>query len=439
MGPAYILPLLFGVTFAMDNLEVAYQWKQLDFAYPSEEARREAIKSGEFTPANNLPLGLEVHDDRLFITVPRWRKGVAASLGYIKLSDPMDSPKLHPYPNWQAHNLSGSPEIISPFRMRADKCGRLWVLDTGEEDILGEAKIHQPTTLLIYDLSTNTLMRKYQIPENQTSKDSFFANIAVEDHNCSNSFAYLGDLGDHPAIVVYSWKNNTSWKVKHHYFHIDPLMCDFSVTGIDFRWNDGIFGMALSKPDAEGYSTLYFHPMSSAHEFAVSTKYLREDVSDKNFHKFRNLGSRGPKSQSGTSFLDQNTGVLFYALLNLNAVACWRTTNAEYTMHSQGRVFMNNVTMVFPNDIKVDSNDVLWVLSDRLPTFMYKFLDENEVNFRIFKAKVADAIRRTACDSTFEVNSTTIKTITIEKRNVGFKVESVMSIVLVALVAIYSL
>lgn len=70
----------------MDNLEVAHQWKQLDYAFPSEEARQEAILKGEFIPENNLPLGLEVHDDRLFITVPRWRKGVAASLNYIRLN-----------------------------------------------------------------------------------------------------------------------------------------------------------------------------------------------------------------------------------------------------------------------------------------------------------------------------------------------------------------
>lgn len=70
----------------MDNLRVAYEWKQIDFEYPSEEARREAIDNNVFIPENNLPLGLEVYGDRLFVTVPRWKSGVAASLTYINLT-----------------------------------------------------------------------------------------------------------------------------------------------------------------------------------------------------------------------------------------------------------------------------------------------------------------------------------------------------------------
>lgn len=86
MLPVWIGFLLLTSTFAMDNLRVAFQWKELDFDFPSEKDRQEAIASGKFIPENNLPLGLEVYKDRLFVTVPRWRSGVAASLNYIKLS-----------------------------------------------------------------------------------------------------------------------------------------------------------------------------------------------------------------------------------------------------------------------------------------------------------------------------------------------------------------
>lgn len=65
---------------------------------------------------------------------------------------------------------------------------------------------------------------------------------------------------------------------------------------------------------------------------------------------------------------------------------------------------MNNTTMVFPNDIKVDANGSLWVLSDRLPKFMYESLDPEDVNFRILTAPVKDAIMGTACDSKLVVN-----------------------------------
>jgi hypothetical protein len=136
-------------------------------------------------------------------------------------------------------------------------------------------------------------------------------------------------------------------------------------------------------------------------EFSVSTKILKNETlstSGNIYQDFKPLGSRGVKGQSGVEFLDKKTGVIFYTLPNLNAIACWRTTNSAYTIKSQGRVYMNAEEMVFPNDVKVDDQSRLWVLSDRLHKFMYDSLDQNDVNFRVLTATVAEAIDHTACD-----------------------------------------
>lgn len=151
---------------------------------------------------------------------------------------------------------------------------------------------------------------------------------------------------------------------------------EFNVSGIAFQWSDGLFGLSLY-PEADGYSTLYFHPLCSTMEFSVSTRLLRDQdrvslpgkfhnrlstspflVSfidhwiSETFYEFKALGSRGTNGQSSVSFLDPTTGILFYALTNLNAIACWRA-GTKYSILNQGRVYMDNVTMVFPNDLKV--------------------------------------------------------------------------------------
>lgn len=305
------------------------------------------------------------------------------------------------------NSSENEPQIVSPFRVRADACGRLWVLDTGCAELLGNFTRYRSPQLIIYDLHNDALYRRYTIPDTQIKEESFFATIAIEDHDCENTFAYTADLGK-AGLIVYSWKEQKSWRVEHHYFNIDPTAGEFNVSGITFQWTDHLFGLALSAPDSEGYSTLYFHPMVSTNEFSVSTKVLRNkeySMSKTSFNEYKLLGNRGRNAQSSVSFLDKKTGVLFYALVNLNAVACWRTTNPSYNMQSQGRVFMSNVTMVFPNDIKVDSNGNLWVLSDRLPQFMYQSLDSEDVNFRILTAGVQDAIRGTACDSKLVISN----------------------------------
>lgn len=255
-------------------------------------------------------------------------------------------------------------------------------------------------SIIVYDLKTDNLLRKYVFPDDHVKEDSGFANIAVEDMDCEATYAYVGDLGK-PGLVVYSWEKNESWRISHHYFHPDPLACDFSVKGFNFSWTDALFGLGLSAPNANNFSTLYFHPMASYDEFSVSTEYLRnQSLAESNFNAFKLLGSRGPNAQSSVSFVDQKTGVLFYSLVNLNAVACWKTSNKEYLMKNQGRIYMNEVTMVYPTDIKVDYKDNLWILSNRMPIWMYGKLDLNDVNFRVFSAPVVDAISHTACDIT---------------------------------------
>lgn len=70
------MKLIFGLFLlvacaAARKLEEKYSWKELDYAWPSEEAKQEAIKSGRYIESHNLPLGLDVWKDKLFITVPR--------------------------------------------------------------------------------------------------------------------------------------------------------------------------------------------------------------------------------------------------------------------------------------------------------------------------------------------------------------------------------
>lgn len=61
-----------------------------------------------------------------------------------------------------------------------------------------------------------------------------------------------------------------------HFFNILTFKAEeFNVSGISFQWTDGLFGMGLA-PTNDGYSVMYFHPLSSTMEFSVSTKLLRD-------------------------------------------------------------------------------------------------------------------------------------------------------------------
>lgn len=77
---------LFATCWA-NNLEIKYQWKTIDFNYTSAEKRQEAIDKQTFIPNNVIPVGLEVYKDRLFLSLPRLKRGVPASLAYINMTE----------------------------------------------------------------------------------------------------------------------------------------------------------------------------------------------------------------------------------------------------------------------------------------------------------------------------------------------------------------
>lgn len=115
--------------------------------------------------------------------VHRWKAGVGSSLNYLYVNDPNKSPLLIPYPNWEANTLpvnrtkARDDQIISTFRIRADECNRLWVMDTGVDDIVGDYKQYYKPAIVIFDLTTDRVIKRYELQETDSKESSFFANI----------------------------------------------------------------------------------------------------------------------------------------------------------------------------------------------------------------------------------------------------------------------
>lgn len=60
-----------------------FNWKQIDFQFENETHRQAMIDSGQFIPNHNIPTSIALWMDKLFLTLPRFKLGVPASLAYI--------------------------------------------------------------------------------------------------------------------------------------------------------------------------------------------------------------------------------------------------------------------------------------------------------------------------------------------------------------------
>ncbi|KAF9422347.1 hypothetical protein HW555_001937 [Spodoptera exigua] len=338
---------------------------------------------------------------------PGYKVGIPASLNYVYLNETQDAP-LHPYPNWRegclAHNGSvvSNRTVVSTFRVNVDKCDRLWVVDNGVSDMSTDVKQVTQPSVLVFNLRTDELLKKFILNETVLRDSSVLTSIAVEivgkDCARAKSYAYITDMGSN-AIIVYSMHDDDAWRVENHYFHFDPHAGIYKVGGIDFYWSDGVSSGALSQPKKDGFCDLYLHPTSSTKQFRMSTRLLRDKNVPKEdiFNGVEIIGDKGPKSQATSCDIDLSTNVLFYTQVCKNGLGCWNL-DKKFSEVNTPLILSDCNLMEFPNDVKADREGNLWILSDRQSRFLYEAMDFDQVNFRVLTAPTSTLIQGTACE-----------------------------------------
>ncbi|XP_028163887.1 protein yellow-like [Ostrinia furnacalis] len=401
-----LLLCLVPLASAAVKFQETFAWNVMDWNYPTEASRQQAIQAGALIPENALPVGIERWRNKLFVSVPRWRPGIPATLNYIPLDAPYDpSPKLNPYPSWQGNELGNCDSGLNTvYRIKADKCDRLWVLDVGTYGYDPNVTNLCPYALNVYDLNTDQRIRRYVFRPEDIVSTTFIANIAIDmGSSCDDTFAYFSDeLGY--GLIAYSWEQNKSWRFSHSYFMPDPLVGDFNIAGLNFQWGaEGIFGITLSPIGLDGYRTLYFSPLSSHTEFAVSTKILRDETKVKgSYQDFKVVGVRGHDGHT-TSKVMEGTIQLFN-LIDQNAIGCWNSA-LSYKPQNIGIVDKDDVGFVFPCDVKVDEDKNVWMISDRMPVFLEAELDYSDINFRIYTVPLETLVQGTVCEAPVQFRS----------------------------------
>lgn len=257
-----------------------------------------------------------------------------------------------------------------------------------------------PYSLNVYDLNTDRRIRRYVFRPEDIVPTTFIANIAIDlGSSCDDAFAYFSDeLGY--GLIAYSWEQNKSWRFNHNFFQPDPLLGDFNLAGLNFNWGtEGIFGIAVSPIENDGYRRLYFSPLASHNEFSVSTKVLRNETKVTGSYKdFQVVGARGSDSHTTAKVFDDN-GVQLFSLIDQNAIGCWDSARS-YKPQNIGVVDKDDVGLVFPSDVKIDEDRNVWVLSDRMPVFLEANLDYSDINFRIYTAPLDILLQGSVCEST---------------------------------------
>ncbi|CAH1642794.1 unnamed protein product [Spodoptera littoralis] len=348
-----------------------------------------------FVQYNNVPMGAERVDDRVFITIPRRRYGIPATLNYIDLNlhGNSRSPPLSPYPD-----MERSRSLISVYRTRADECGRLWMVDTGVIEIPNNPQYLRPPAIVVYDLKTDKQILRYQfkssdIPTNRTATGLASITVVIKNGDCSDAYAYVPDLQTF-GLIVYSLRENDSWRHQHNYFHFNPTSGSLRVAGHSFMWNDGIFSVAAGQPGPDGCRPVYFHPMVSHQEFSVSSCELEKRQANET--AFEVVGDRGTDSQSTMHDMHGASKVMFFAEVGRDSISCWNT-DMPLRPDNMAMLARDSSKLSYPSDLHVTDNEV-WVTSNTLPRFIFSRFNPNDYNFFVYKANVDNILAGTVCE-----------------------------------------
>ncbi|GAB0100424.1 major royal jelly protein 1 [Sergentomyia squamirostris] len=366
-------------------LETVKMWNLLyyDFppGWPSEDR-------DFFNPEQIVATGLEVTHDRIFLATPRLFSGVPATLSTISRIDHGDSPLLNAYPDW-SHHAAGTRSyncsdigLVSVYRMKLDRCNRLWALDAGVSRSLEDFEVTCAPKILVYDTETDNIVRRIDFPPEVVRGESLYTNLIIDDttakieNHCDDVFVYITDTVE-PAIVVYDSGNDVTWRLSHPSMYPDPNFAESTIHEHKFTLMDGIVGIAFDR-DA---NIIYYQPLATDRLFSVSTAALRRGPLQWGTELPVKLVGRKSSQGLGITCAPKG-GTIFFSPFSATAIGEWNPlTNYQNT------VAFDSERLQFVADLMAPSRDPgsLYILSSKFHRFFLKNLDSGEVNTRILR------------------------------------------------------
>ncbi|XP_049868939.1 protein yellow-like isoform X2 [Pectinophora gossypiella] len=390
---------------ARSNFRVVRQWAELEFAFPSEAARRNALERRYFVPGNSVPIDVDVQhrqgafQSRIFITIPRFDEGRPVTLGTVD-----EQGRVSAYPDYSWHDNQGQncDGLTSVFRIAIDECNRLWVMDTGK---IGD---HQwcPPQLLAFNLMNDMLVFRHRFNQSIYTSTSLFVTPVVDVRpqspgDCYDTFVYVADVAGYGLVVV-DVARSRSWRVTHRLFFPFPSRGTFTIDGESFDLMDGVLGMSLSPLRRGKDRYLYFHALASTTENVVRTAVLRNDSFIDNINadpRSINVFPEERPTQAAAEAMDRN-GIMYFGLMEPPSIWCWNSAT-EYSPRNFHRIAMDRETLQFASGVKIINNlkgeQELWVLTSSFQRVMTGSLTSDRVNFRIHAEKIPIVLANSPC------------------------------------------
>ncbi|BFF90767.1 protein yellow [Drosophila madeirensis] len=395
------------------ELQRVYEWKNIQYGFPSERDREEVLRNGRYNPDSPIPIDIDVYYPpeggaaRHFITTPRFGQGVPYSLGYVTQVQRENGSEIQAYPSYDWHKSHGGDcnGLTSVYRVHIDACGQMWILDSGEIEFVQ----HCAPQVVVIDLASNQLIHRYRLPEDTfKAKVSRFVTILADIQDppplgvCKEAFVYMADPTS-KAIVVYDVKANKSWRVENKFTYPDARFGTHTVAGESFELLDGPLALAVTPKGLGLRRHLIFHALSNELELAIPLDVLQNSTRwqrgiSSSLEEFVALGRRGVQCAAHAV---SRSGFWFCGFLEPIGIVGWNI-QTPYTKANLKLLALNPKTLQFVSGMKIvtrpsDGREELWLLSNRLQRVFGGTIDYKEINYRVQRCDVDDMLQGRGC------------------------------------------
>jgi len=261
--------LLEGADCKLDhcNYQTIFEWSRLKFS-EGGEAGRGGQEEGVAVPST-----VRRWAGHIYLSLPRWKDGVVATLARIPIPPPdlplPAAPLLQPFPSLRM-NLEGDCNALQNVdAIEIDPLGRLWVVDSGQTAPFSRPHRKCPPKIFVFDLANeNRLVASHVPPHN---RHTLFKQIVVDlSHGPSDTYAYLSDFAS-GRVLTFSLKSGKSWAIQTE--ETQPANNQFPVGRYpEFYLRSGVWGLALLGGKEDG---ILVGSRLGKDMFSSSTKMLK--------------------------------------------------------------------------------------------------------------------------------------------------------------------
>ncbi|XP_033763033.1 protein yellow-like [Pecten maximus] len=383
-----VLPVLLKGTLAMtrdipqsrcDNKRIMHSFTTIDYVWPNDTARSKALENEDYIPHNNIISGIKTYKNNVYVTVPRWRRGIPSTLNRVVVRN--GTSVLQPFPSWEMQKIGDCQALQYVHSMEIDpNTGWMWIIDTGRINFFAADGTPTqnlcPAKIVIYDINKMTEITRHVFPNRVANRNITFLNdIVVMYRGSSPRYAFISDALAF-RLVVYDRIRNRSHFFSHPSMLPEPGNGNITILGETLPVSAGINGLALSA----SMRYVYFGPVSGYSLYQVPTYVARNPRG--NFGRFvRKVGNK-PSQAAGMVYSRSNH--LYFPALGSNSIYRWdidrdrknqRKSIRRVMMKSVSKILSSDTCMSFVDILTFDTEGYLWFTVNKLHKYLLQSMD----------------------------------------------------------------